>query len=394
MRFLLTFFLLFSPFLAIGDTIHKSYYFTNSNDTGETTFKALPEDDLKLKLEFDIKSFQSKRDNIDILFLIDNTGSMSYLIEAVKMNIEPIYQNVSSKFTNTRFAIATVSDHKDNKTWDLISDFTSETSTLRQKVQRIGLSKGANEDFPEDYLYGLHKAKQLTWRPKATKLIVLIGDATYHDPDNGEDKESGTDDDLDTKTVIDQLKKSHIIVSTIYCNNRAKESMEFIADNTGGVSSFYTNYNDSMVHKIDELMQRIINPSLTLDEEYTTWKTYNEYPLLSLLIPSDTARDNREVSVKLSYLGEKIGTYQMNVILGQPWGLWIIGSLLLLLLLVLIIEYLYSIYRVISLMDTTGKMIHTLILTAGLIIYILLICKMWEVMNERWFPLIWSGFWW
>lgn len=394
MRLSVLLLLFFIPILLLGDEIKKSYYFTKLSNSAQTTFKAYPGDNLSLQLQFDIESLKSKRDNIDVLFLIDNTGSMSDLIQAVKNNISPIYQNVSSQFKSTRIAIATISDHNCDKDWELISDFSSDTSTLEENIQSIGLSKGKNGDWPEDYLYGLHKAKQLKWRNEATKLIVLIGDATYHDPDKGEDKESGTDDDLTTSDVLDELKSDKIIVSTIYCDENAKDSMVSIADYTGGISYFYTSNRDSMVNKIDVLIQNMIKPRLLVDKEYTAWQTNNHYPFVSFLIPQDTSRDNRYTSVNIAYLGEIVGSLKMNIILGKPWGLWIISSVFFLLLFAFLILYLYSIYMLISLMDTTAKIIHTIIMSTTLLIYFFLIYKIWELMNERWFPLIWSGFWW
>lgn len=119
---------------------------------------------------------------IDLAFVIDTTGSMWDDIDKVKASATEIVNSVIGP--DSRIALT---DYKDFGDYTYRADlpFTDDEATINKAIQ--SLSVGGGGDFPESVYSGLMRTIQAEgidpWRKDANKVIILIGDAPPHDPE-------------------------------------------------------------------------------------------------------------------------------------------------------------------------------------------------------------------
>ena len=118
---------------------------------------------------------------LDVLFLIDATGSMSDEIQQLKDNMISVSERIHAlpSAPNVRFGMTIYRDRDDlfvSRTFDFTSDIQAFTDELADVVAEGG------GDYPESLNEGLHSALELPeWRVEETvSLIFLIADAPPH----------------------------------------------------------------------------------------------------------------------------------------------------------------------------------------------------------------------
>lgn len=118
---------------------------------------------------------------LDVLFLIDATGSMSDEIQQLKDNMISVSERIHAlpSAPNVRFGMTIYRDRGDlfvSRTFDFTSDIHAFKNELAQVVAEGG------GDYPESLNEGLHSALHLPeWRVEETvSLIFLIADAPPH----------------------------------------------------------------------------------------------------------------------------------------------------------------------------------------------------------------------
>ena len=78
----------------------------------------------------------------------------------------------------TRAAVVLFRDKGDEYVTRVLQSFTDDKGAVQGALGRIGVAGGG--DTPEHVYAGLMTALNMSWRPEANKLIVLIGDAAPH----------------------------------------------------------------------------------------------------------------------------------------------------------------------------------------------------------------------
>ncbi|MGM9470818.1 PxKF domain-containing protein [Pseudarthrobacter sp. YS3] len=117
---------------------------------------------------------------LDIVFLIDSTGSMGGQIEATKAFAAEMADII--KANRGRVALVEYKDAGDAFTARILSGFQEDTTEFNTQLATIYADGGG--DWPEAALHALMTAfNGLDWRDGATKGAVLLTDADYHDPD-------------------------------------------------------------------------------------------------------------------------------------------------------------------------------------------------------------------
>ncbi|KDN47001.1 hypothetical protein K437DRAFT_103248 [Tilletiaria anomala UBC 951] len=122
---------------------------------------------------------------LDLLFIMDATGSMgSYIREATK-NIETICDNIvqSEQLPGPgalRVGLIAFRDHppQDHTYITKNFGFSSNIQEMKDNLKQLYASGGG--DGPEAVTAAMKQAVQLPWRTHATKLAVLIADAPPH----------------------------------------------------------------------------------------------------------------------------------------------------------------------------------------------------------------------
>jgi len=123
--------------------------------------------------------------NVDIVYLIDATGSMGHEIRAAKDNAIKIFNYLKEDYKdynfNFRFATVFYRDKIDCKHEKYeYFQFTNNMEDLEKKIGTIKASGGG--DFPEDWVGGYDIAlNKLEWKKEnSIKLIIHIADAGAH----------------------------------------------------------------------------------------------------------------------------------------------------------------------------------------------------------------------
>lgn len=135
-------------------------------------------------------SFPGVSQPLDLIFVIDTTGSMWDDIAAVQAAATTIVTHIDAQVRNYRIAVVSYEDFPvspygeaacGDATFHDVLGFSSDRATIVGAIQ--GLSLRCGGDAPEAVLSGLLHAIALSWRPQVRKAIILMGDAPPHDPE-------------------------------------------------------------------------------------------------------------------------------------------------------------------------------------------------------------------
>ena len=110
---------------------------------------------------------------LDLVFLVDNTGSMGGQIAQVQRRltelIGAIEQSPLARKDNIRFGLVAYSDH--GEPWvTQVSALSADRQQIRGAVDRMRASGGG--DGPEAVTDGFHEAARLDWRPHAARWVL------------------------------------------------------------------------------------------------------------------------------------------------------------------------------------------------------------------------------
>ena len=122
---------------------------------------------------------------VDILFVLDVTGSMNEEINGVKEGIQQFSQELSSQKLDAKIGLIAFGDRLYGEESQILSFpdgvFTADPTLFRQKVAEIQQVNGG--DAPESSLDALNLAANQPFRSDSTKVILLITDAPPRVPD-------------------------------------------------------------------------------------------------------------------------------------------------------------------------------------------------------------------
>ncbi len=117
---------------------------------------------------------------LDVLFLLDSTGSMDDEIQQIKTTLQSIAKRVSNLPANPdlRFGMVSYRDRDDTYITRL-HDFDGNVERFQQTIR--GVRANGGNDYPESLNQALHEAvNDASWRENAIRLIFLIADAPPH----------------------------------------------------------------------------------------------------------------------------------------------------------------------------------------------------------------------
>jgi len=117
---------------------------------------------------------------LDVVFVVDATGSMRWVIEEVKSRIEDIADTVRMLVPIARFGIVAYRDFDSPEFTTRAQPLTYSTAKLHRFL--AGLSAAGGGSMQEAVSAGLRAAiEDAGWRSTAKRLIILIGDAPPHE---------------------------------------------------------------------------------------------------------------------------------------------------------------------------------------------------------------------
>lgn len=188
---------------------------------------------------------------LEMVFVLDTTGSMSGLIDGAKQKIWGIVNGVMQEsHTSVRIGLVAYRDRGDEYVTQVLP-LTEDLDTVYTTLMNYEADGGGDteEDVRAALAAGLHKAE---WSPTAsdlTKVIFLVGDAPPHDDYR---------DATDTLVTAENAVQKGIIVNTVRCGLAAETERVWraIAQNgngqyfsiaqNGGVQAISTPYDEQL----------------------------------------------------------------------------------------------------------------------------------------------------
>ncbi len=188
---------------------------------------------------------------LDVVFVLDTTGSMGGLIEGAKQKIWSIASRMAQGTPSPKIRVGLVAyrDRGDayvTKRFDLSDNLDAVYANLR------GFQADGGGDGPEHVGRGLGEAvKFMSWSQssKASRMIFVVGDAPPHDD---------YQDEWNTKVWAKKAIAQGIVVNTIRCGDQGDTAMAFqemskLADGSfvsigqsGGMVAVATPYDDEI----------------------------------------------------------------------------------------------------------------------------------------------------
>ncbi|MFD8009286.1 HYR domain-containing protein [Streptomyces sp. NPDC058955] len=129
----------------------------------------------------------------EVVLLVDGTFSMEPVIRDVRGGLSSIIQKVRSSQPDARFAVTTFGDQQvdPGAGFDVTAELTQDDETLRRGVDALGISRGNGSMGPsEDWINGLWQIAdgaggRTVFRENSSPVVVLVSDASSHNPSNG-----------------------------------------------------------------------------------------------------------------------------------------------------------------------------------------------------------------
>ncbi|MFO0956817.1 MAG: VWA domain-containing protein [Isosphaeraceae bacterium] len=117
---------------------------------------------------------------VDILFVLDATASMQFAIDGVRAGIRDFAEGLGKEQLDSRIGLVAFRDEQNPGEDPVVLEFaggplTDDLAEFRKKVAQLHATGGG--DVPETSLEALRLASQQPFRPKSTRVLVLITDA-------------------------------------------------------------------------------------------------------------------------------------------------------------------------------------------------------------------------
>ncbi len=162
----------------------------------------------------------SARAHLDLVFLIDTTGSMSGEIREAKERVRQLTEALRTARPGERVRVGVVA-YKDKK-----DAYLTKVSPLSESVEvsyqfLAGLTADGGGDTPEDVLAGIEAAlRQLAWDlgPDTERQVFIIADAPPH---------LDYPDRPTPESLIEQAVSRRIVINAIGCRSLSGDGVEF-----------------------------------------------------------------------------------------------------------------------------------------------------------------------
>ena len=192
---------------------------------------------------------------IDLVFVLDVTGSMQKEIDGVRKNINGFIRESETSGVPIRFALVTFRDLTFDQRTDIVQKFTNDPRSFAASMSGLKASDGGN-NLGESSLDGLRVAASLPFMPVARKVIVLITDETFHEPDGQVRSTSDLVGELKARSIesVHVVASSRIIKDFEFLS-RAAPGKRFVLDASGRTES-------SLSRLFQDVAREVVGPSM------------------------------------------------------------------------------------------------------------------------------------
>ena len=285
--------------------------------------------------------------SLDLVFLIDSTGSMSDDIANVKSNVNTVIDNVATEFADYRIAVVDYKDYPQDP-WGDPSDYIYSVKTPFSYANAAAAKSGINSlsasggnDWPEAVYSALDRVIDGTpfggWRDNPTdRRVIILGDAPGHDP---EPFPGGTNSRSVLARANTPGKPIHVHTLLVGDDVDAQSTFELIGGSTGGSSwtaADASEVSTGLTSIVDEVAENPrfprgdtpnFLPSFTFDPPGAGMFDPPKYLLLEILRFDEKIwwwRPYRRVRLKgdatstISKTPLPLGTYQWRLVMFLP----------------------------------------------------------------------------
>ena len=169
---------------------------------------------------------------LDLIFVIDLTGSMSDDIEEVQKSAADMVDYVAENIPDYRIAIVGYRDFGESKMFEDYP-FSSDKEDILDNIDDLNVYGGG--DWPEAVYEGLMRAIMTeeigSWRNGVAKKIILMGDAPPHEKEDGPEYIYDVEDVAKAAYEVDPANIYSIVIGD---DEDAADSFEQLADKTTG----------------------------------------------------------------------------------------------------------------------------------------------------------------
>jgi Mg-chelatase subunit ChlD len=156
---------------------------------------------------------------VDLVYVVDTTGSMGDDIDAAKARMRTILNDLTRRNPDRRVGLVAYRDRGDVYTAMVVLPLEADARRIEAAIDWLRVGGGG--DLREHVYAGLDTAlRQQPWRPGASHHIVLIGDAPPHE-DYG-------DDERNYESVMAQAAALGVKIHTIgvHCDKKCAEELD------------------------------------------------------------------------------------------------------------------------------------------------------------------------
>ncbi|MFZ4620910.1 MAG: T9SS type A sorting domain-containing protein [Bacteroidota bacterium] len=170
---------------------------------------------------------------LDLVFVLDVTGSMGGTIDGVKYNIIEFADSLKKRGVDYRLGMVTFLDIIEN-----VYDFTNDVNVFKEMISQQNAHGGG--DAPENSLDALYRSTQYPFRNEANRVVIWITDITYH--------ENNAVTSRTKAQVVNALLNSDVTVHAIGPQAYQTEWYTPIIEPTGGkFYNIYGNFRDILL---------------------------------------------------------------------------------------------------------------------------------------------------
>lgn len=205
-----------------------------------------------------IKDMDMERQNVEVVFVLDTTGSMGGLIAAAKEKIWSIANTLATAkpAPNIKMGLVGYRDRGDDYVTKII-DLTDDLDAVYKELMSFQASGGG--DGPESVNQALHEAvTRLSWKQdnRTYQVVFLVGDAPPH---------MDYQNDVQYPETCEAAARAGIIINTIQCGgdsnctshwreiSRKAEGRYFRVEQSGGAILAATPFDEKLAHLSREL---------------------------------------------------------------------------------------------------------------------------------------------
>jgi len=172
---------------------------------------------------------------LDLVLIMDCTGSMSAWIEHSKTTLKSVIDDIvkENKDLKVRVAFVGFRDFGDGDDIFSVQDFTFDIPTVKSFISEQRASGGG--DLAEDVTGGLHQTLQLSWYPNSVRLASIIADSPTHGNQyhniRRDDYPEGSPAGITLENLVEEFKEREIAL-TLYKLTDRTEKMYDVIKNT------------------------------------------------------------------------------------------------------------------------------------------------------------------